>query len=300
MRKPRNSFFVIGALALIAFGLTYALLSSVIQPKSVVVARVDLAAGTRLTADLLELKTLPRGGVPVGAYTSIEEALDKVLTTARVAGDPITTYVAGESEASAGIPAQLAPDSVAISIKVDQATGLAGIVRPGQRVIVIGVIDPSRIQQGSYQTITGQAYPLPDESNPFIERTPLPPTPTPQPPPAALARIVITGLRVLVVPQSFRYEEAPQSGDSDGFLPARTTASLQDESVILLEAPILPIEVAPGVEVSPAELLALLNQTAVVHLALEPADGLSIRVETLPALDLAELYESLSGRHLIP
>ncbi|MBM3126343.1 MAG: Flp pilus assembly protein CpaB [Chloroflexi bacterium] len=300
MRKPRNSFLVIGVLALIAFGLTYGLLSSVVQPLPVVVARVDLAAGTRLTPDLLELKTLPRGGVPVGAYTSIEDALDKVLTTARVAGDPIKTYVAGESEVSAGIPAQLAPYSVAISIKVDQATGLAGIVRPGQRVIVIGVIDPSRIQQGSYQTITGQAYPLPDESNPFVERTPLPPTPTPQPPPAALARIVITGLRVLVVPQSFRYEEVPQSGDGDGFLPARTTSGLQDESVILLEAPVPPVEVAPGVEVSPAELLALLNQTAVVHLALEPAEGLSIRVETLPTVDLAELYESLSGRHLTP
>jgi Flp pilus assembly protein CpaB len=300
MRKPRNSFLVIGVLALIAFGLTYALLSGVVQPKSVVVARVDLAAGTRLTTGLLELKTLPRGGIPVGAYTSIEDALDKVLTTARVAGDPITSYVAGESDVSAGIPAQLAPDSVAISIRVDQATGLAGIVRPGQRVAVIAVIDPSRIPQGNYQSITGQAYPLPDESNPFDERTPIPPTPTPQPPPAALARIVITGLRVLVVPQSFRYEEAPQRLEGDAFLPARTTTNLQDESVILLEAPITPIEVAPGLAVSPAELLALLNQTAVIHLVLEPAQGFSIRVEALPAVDLAELYESLSGRRLIP
>ncbi len=300
MRKPRNSFLVIGALAIIAFGLTYALLAGVVQPRPVVVAKIDLAAGTRLTTNLIEIKTLPRGGIPSGAYTSIEEALDKVLTTARVAGDPITTYVAGESNVSAGIPAQLAPDNVAISIKVDQATGLAGIVRPGQRVVVIGVIDPSRIQQGNYQSISSQAYPSPDESNPAPQSSPIPPTPTLQPPPAALARIIITGLRVLVVPQSFRYEEAPQSGQGDGFLPARTTTNLQDESVILLEAPLTPIEISPGLLVSPAELLALLNQTAVIHLALEPADGLSIRVETLPSIDLAELYESLSGRHLIP
>src|SRR5689334_24716141 len=82
MRKLRNSFLVIGVLALVAFGLTYALLSGIVQPRSVVVARVDLAAGTRLTADLIELKTLPRGGIPPNTYTSIEEALDKVLTTA--------------------------------------------------------------------------------------------------------------------------------------------------------------------------------------------------------------------------
>ena len=67
-----------------------------------------------------------KGGIPEGAYTTLAEAEGKVLTTARVAGDPITAYVAGESTA-AGIPAQLAPNSVAISIKVDQATG------PGRR-----------------------------------------------------------------------------------------------------------------------------------------------------------------------
>ncbi|MBL8080492.1 MAG: Flp pilus assembly protein CpaB [Anaerolineales bacterium] len=300
MKKPRNSFLVIGILALVAFGLTYALLSGIVQPRSVVVARGDLAAGTRLTADLLELKTLPRAGIPANTYTSIEEAVDKVLTTARVAGDPITSYVAGESDVSSGLPAQLAADSVAISIKVDQATGLAGIVRPGQRVVVIGVIDPSKIPQASTQSITGQAYPLPEESNSLVQPSPIPPTPTPQPPPSTLARIVITGLRVLVVPQSFRYEEAPPSGEGDGFLPARTTTSLQDESVILLEAPVTPIEITPGLIISPAELLALLNQTAVIHLALEPAAGLTIRVDTLPVVDLAEFYETLSGRHLTP
>ncbi len=300
MRKPGNSLLLIGVLALIAFGLTYALLSGIVQPRQVVVAKIDLAAGTRLSRDLIELKTLPRGGIPAGAYASIEEALDKVLTTARVAGDPITSYVAGESNVLAGVPAQLAPDNVAISINVDQATGLAGIVRPGQRVVVIGVVDPSRIPQGNYQSITGQAYPIPEVIDPYAQPTPIPPTATPQPPPAALARIVISGLRVLVVPQSFRYEEAVQTGGTDGFLPARTTTGLQEESVILLEAPVTPVEIAPGLLISPAELLALLNQTAVIHLALEPADGLSISVVSLPAVDLAELYESLSGRHLIP
>ena len=49
---------------------------------------------------------------------------------------------------------------------------------------------------------------------------------------------------------------------------------------------------------SPAELLALLNQTAVIHLVLEPADGISIRVDALPAIDLANLYEAITGYDL--
>ena len=300
MKKPRKSTFVIAGLALLAFILTYALLTGVIAPKPVVVARADLAAGTRLTADVLEVRSLPANAIPHGAYTTLAEAEGKVLTTARVAGDPITAYVAGESAAS-GIPAQLSPSTVAISIKVDQATGLAGVLRPGQFVTVIAIVDPANIQQNALQSITSPALEAPAAvpSN-GATPTPLPPTPTPQPPVSSAARIVITGLKVLVVPQSFRYEEAPTTSGSDSFLTARTTASEQQNSVVLLEAPVTPIEVAPGVLASPAELLALLNQTAVIHLALEPADGLTIRVDAVPAVDLAELYQAITGYHLNP
>jgi hypothetical protein len=130
--------------------------------------------------------------------------------------------------------------------------------------------------------------------------TPLPPTPTTQPPVSPAARIVITGLKVLVVPQSFQYIETAGTGSSSSFLPAYSSASQQQNSVILLEAPVTPVEIAPGLVASPAELLALLNQTAVIHLALEPADGLTIRVEAVPAVDLAELYQAITGYHLNP
>ena len=294
----KRSYIVIGGLAVLAFILTYALFSGVVAPKPVVVAKVDLSAGTRLTADVLEVRTLPASAIPKGAYTTLTEAEGKVLTTARVAGDPITDYVAGESTAACGIPAQRSPNTVAISIKVDQATGLAGVLRPGQTVTVIAVVDPSRIQQNSLQSITSpvlEAQPTPAGAT---TPTPIQPTATPQPPISVVARIVITGLKVLVVPQSFRYEEAATTQGSDSFLSARTTTTLQQSSVILLEAPLTPIEIAPGVVASPAELLALLNQTAVIHLVLEPADGISIRVDALPSIDLANLYEGISGYDL--
>ena len=301
MKKPRNkAYLVIVGLAILAFILTYALFSGVVSPKPVVVAKTDLSAGTRLTANLLEVRTLPGSAVPKGAYTTLKAAEGKVLTTARVAGDPITAYVAGESGAASGIPAQLSANTVAISIKVDQATGLAGVLRPGQTVTVIAIVDPSHIQQNSLQSIASpivEAQPIPTGG---ATPTPIQPTATPQPPVSVAARIVITGLKVLVVPQSFRYEETASTGSSDSFLPARTSASQQQSSVVLLEAPLTPVEIAPGVVASPAELLALLNQTAVIHLALEPASGLTIRVEAVPAIDLANLYEGMTGYNLNP
>ena len=75
----------------------------------------------------------------------------------------------------------------------------------------------------------------------------------------------------MIVPQSFRYVETGSTGSSDSFLPARTSASQQQSSVILLEAPLTPVEIAPGVVASPAELLALLNQ--ILTTTIEEAEG---------------------------
>ncbi len=298
----KKSLLIILGLAVLAGGLTISLLTFYVQPTTVVVAGFDLAAGTRLTADLLEENRVPKGAVPEGAFTSLEQAVGLVLTADRVSGDAITAYVAGDSTATAGIPAQLSPDHVAIAVDVDQATGLAGIVRAGQRVTVIAILDPQAIQQD----LGGQSLPVSLPAETAYERgssgtpTPTPaPTATPQPPLSPVASITIKGLRVLVVPQSFRYEELPTtSGEAELFANARTSQVAQSGSVILLEAPLAPVQIASGYQVSPAELLALLNQVATIHLVLEPSAGLEIETATLEPVDLAKLYENITGYSL--
>jgi hypothetical protein len=166
-------------------------------------------------------------------------------------------------------------------------------------VAVIAIVDPSTIQRNSLQSISSPVLGVPTPAS-GLTPTSLPPTPTTQPPVSPAARIVITGLKVLVVPQPFQYIETAGTGSSSSFLPAYSSASQQQSSVILLEAPVTPVEIAAGLVASPAELLALLNQTAVIHLALEPADGLTIRVEAVPAVDLAELYQAITGYQLNP
>ena len=299
----RKSLLIVLGLALLAGALTFSLLTLYVRPTSVVVARRDLAAGTRLTADLLEEKRLPKGAVPAGAFTAAAQVAGQVLTADRVSGDVITSYVAGDASAAAGIPALLAPDNVAIAVNVDQATGLAGIVRSGQHVTVIAILDPQAIQRQSAGSVVPAFAPTPfpgegDALSGPAQATPAP-TPTPQPPLSPVASITIKGLRVLVVPQSFRYEELPASGgEAELFASARTSQAAQSGSVILLEAPVAPVQVAPGLSVSPAELLALLNKVATIHLALEPGGGLSIETASLEPVDLADLYEHITGYKL--
>ena len=294
-------------LALAVVICVFVLLNSTIKPVQVVVAKQDLMAGTLLTTDLVETRTLQRGNLPAGTFSNPVDVIGKTLVVARVAGDPLTSYVVGEAASASGIPAMLEPNTVAIAVHVDQATGLAGVLRPGQTVSIIGIIDPSKISQGQISSYAASAPDLglvptlsPTDlsyGGQAILNTPAP-TPTQQPPFSPAARVAVSGLKVLVVPQSFRYEEVSSTG-SDSYLPARTTAASQNENVILLQASILRTEIAPGVPASPAEVLALLNDVATIHMVLEPASGITFDINA-PGIDLAQLYEAITGFKLVP
>jgi hypothetical protein len=77
--------------------------------------------------------------------------------------------------------------------------------------------------------------------------------------------------------------------------PVRSSVGSQQNSVILLQAPLAPIEVAPGLSMSPAELLALLDEKATIHLALEPRGGLDAQATSTIGVQLADVYALLAN-----
>jgi len=120
-------------------------------------------------------------------------------------------------------------------------------------------------------------------------------TPTPAPPSAPLARLAITGLKVLMVPQPFRYEEVPAGASEEQlFASARTSSSAQEGSVIVLDVPTQQIEVTPGLKVDPPTLLAALDKYGSIHLALQSSKGLNLDVSDILTLNLGELYEEMN------
>jgi len=273
-----------------------ALLNGVIRPTQVVVAKVAIAPGTLLTDQLVELRTIPMGAKPADAIAKIEEVNGKMLAVGRAPGDLIVTSVLGEI-AGAGIPAELPEGHVALAIHVDLASGVAGLLRPGQTVTVIGMISPDILKTSGTSVFTA---PISEFTSPVVSLTPgvsaTPiPTPTPAPPASPLARLVITGVRVLMVPQSFRYEEIPAgASEEELFSSARTSVSAQEGSVIVLDVPTGLVEVTPGFKVDPATLLAALDQYGIIHLALEPTSGLELDVADVITLNLGELYNEMN------
>jgi Flp pilus assembly protein CpaB len=298
MQTKKRSPIAAIVLAVVIGLLVIALLNGVIRPTQIVIAKVAIAPGTLLTDQLVELRTIPMGARPMDAFSKVEDVAGKILAVGRTPGDWIVSTVLGEV-AGAGIPAELPDGHVALAIHVNLASGVAGLLRPGQSVTVIGMLSPDIIKASASSLF---AAPIPEFTTPLLSTTPgvsatipMTPTPTPEAPSSPLARLVITGLRVLMVPQSFRYEEIPAGASQEElFSAARSSASAQEGSVIVLDVPTGLVEVTPGFWVDPVTLLAALDQYGIIHLALEPASGLELDVVDVITLNLGELYNEMN------
>lgn len=292
MFKKRSPVVPIVLATLIGL-LTIVLLNGVIRPVPVVVAKVVISPGTVLTADLVEVKTVPAQARPKDAFAQVDQVVGKMVAVGRAPGDIVTASILGDT-AQAGIPAELPEGHVALAVKVDLSSGVAGLLRPGQTVTVIGMLSPDILRETN--TLEPVAIEVPQATGPVDPNVPAPtpsPTPTAQPPQAPLARLALSGVKVLMVPQGFRYEEVPAGASEDQmFSSARTTSASQSGSVVVLDVPTQSVEVMPGVSLNAATLIAALDKYGALTLAMEPAAGLKLPAD-VHTLNLGVFYQSL-------
>lgn len=105
----------------------------------VVVASKDLTFGTTLKEEHLRVVEFPKASVPVGSYTSIDSVLDQTTKVFVVDGEPILTSKL--SSIGGGLSVRIPSDMRAMSVKVNEVTGVSGFVLPGDRVDALVTID---------------------------------------------------------------------------------------------------------------------------------------------------------------
>jgi Flp pilus assembly protein CpaB len=275
VRKP--SLVPVLLIAALAGGLTLVFLLSLRANTPVVVASRPIAVGARLAEGDLAVKMVRSADKLPHAVDTIPSAVGQVISVQRLPGDEITTDMLG-SQAFSAIAAGLPVDHRAVAINVTRSSGLDGIIRPGDFVTLIAVVSPDS-QLSTIVSASGTPTPAGSQSVPNVKQG----TSTPEPSPTALvpdspfARVTATGIKVLLVPQTFQYQEASSSSlDSQGFAAAQTSLVGQQNSVIVVDVPVTPITIvgAKGpTTISLPELMALLDAHAQIYMALEPPTG---------------------------
>ena len=105
----------------------------------IAVATQDVAFGQPLTETNMRLVNWPASSVPVGAFTSIQEATNggRVALRPITVGEPILASKVSGSDGRATLASNLPEDMRAVAIPVNNVAGVGGFVRPGDVVDVM-------------------------------------------------------------------------------------------------------------------------------------------------------------------
>ena len=114
----------------------------------VLVSNSDISWGTKLTAEMMQMQELPPEALPEGHFTSMESIKDRVLLVDIKRNELLLESKLAPLGASGGVAAVTDPNKRAMSVKVDDVIGVAGFIKPGDRVDVMVTIEPEPNKQG--------------------------------------------------------------------------------------------------------------------------------------------------------
>jgi pilus assembly protein CpaB len=101
------------------------------------VAKIAVAPTSLLSAEQLKTEVWHQEKPPQGSFNHPEQVVGRVTATSILSGDLITENKLAPKGAVPGITALLSPNQRAMTVKVDEASGVAGFLAPGDRVDVV-------------------------------------------------------------------------------------------------------------------------------------------------------------------
>ena len=105
----------------------------------VVVASTDMTFGTTLEEQDLKVVEFPKNSVPTGAFASLDSVVAQTTKVFLVQGEPI--LASKLSSMGGGLSVRIPEHMRAMSLNVNDVTGVSGFVLPGDRVDVLVTIE---------------------------------------------------------------------------------------------------------------------------------------------------------------
>jgi len=103
----------------------------------VVSAAQDLPIGKRIQATDLKLVEFDRTAVPKGAFQKTADVGDRIVSTPLAAGEVLLASKLAAKGGGEGLAGLIEPGFRAVSVQVNESSGVSGFIQPGTRVDVL-------------------------------------------------------------------------------------------------------------------------------------------------------------------
>ena len=119
----------------------------------VAVAATNVSPGSQLSAQSVREETFPQSLIPADAAASFREVEGRVVKTSLGKGEPILRTKLAPKGAAAGLSGLLGENKRALTVRVDDVTGVAGFIHPGDRVDVLADLKVPKSDDNVSKTI---------------------------------------------------------------------------------------------------------------------------------------------------
>jgi pilus assembly protein CpaB len=108
-----------------------------VEASTVIIAAQDIDVGTRLTPDLLQSSEWPSASMPPGSFQEAKQLDSRVAKVNLVRGEPLLESKLAPVGAIGGLSGVITEGKRAITVKVNEVVGLAGLALPGNKVDIL-------------------------------------------------------------------------------------------------------------------------------------------------------------------
>jgi len=106
----------------------------------IVVAAGEIDPGTTLTAEHLKLGKVDAADMPIGAFLTPDQLINRVTKVSLSPNQPLFASLLAEEGSGMGVGATLPKGMRAITLEINDVSGVAGFIQPTCKVDVVGTI----------------------------------------------------------------------------------------------------------------------------------------------------------------
>ena len=122
--------------------------------EQVLVAKKDILEMSDIDDTMIEIVEKPRDYVEPGAFTNPEEVISSIAAVPIKKGEQILATKILRPGPTTGLALQVAPTKRAVSIPVDEFRGVSKLIRPGDRIDILAMLEEGKGMNQSYSVRT--------------------------------------------------------------------------------------------------------------------------------------------------
>jgi pilus assembly protein CpaB len=107
----------------------------------VVIAQKDMAEGASIDRMSVVVAQWPVGTIPAGAFTTVDSVAGRVARVTVFKGEALVPGRLAPDGTGPGLEVKIAPGKRAVSFRINDVSGIAGLIRPNSRVDIVVVMD---------------------------------------------------------------------------------------------------------------------------------------------------------------